>query len=119
MRARPKLLFPSALVIQARCNERLQRQHRATEAQARYRDMARACPTCRCASNRLSWIYFRSDAWTWGAGCGTGGWLTLCDACNAHIDYFVEEVSEQGVTEPVKLQHVLPIRPGGGTQPDY
>jgi hypothetical protein len=107
MRGKPKLLFPSALVIQARFDERLQRQHRAAEAQARYRDTARSCPTCRCPANHLSWIYFRSPAQTWDAGCGTGGWLTLCDACDAHVDYFVEEVSEVGKTEPIKLQQVF------------
>jgi hypothetical protein len=108
MPAKPKLLFPSALVSQARRDERLQRQHRATEAQARYRDTARSCPTCQCSPEGLSWIYFRSDAWTWSAGCGTGGWLTLCDACEAHIDYFVEEVSEQGAAEPIKLGPATP-----------
>jgi len=111
MPAKPKLLFPSALVIQARFDERLQRQHRAAEAQARYRDTARGCPTCQCPSNHLSWIYFRSHPWTWTEGCGTGGWLTMCDACDAHIDYFVEEVSEQGQQEPIKLLKVTEARP--------
>ena len=107
MRGTPKLLFPSALVIQARLDERLQRQHRAPEAQSRYRDTARNCPTCQCPANHLSWVYFRSPAHSWAAGCGTGGWLTLCDACDAHIDYFVEEVSEQRTPEPIKLQQVF------------
>jgi hypothetical protein len=107
MRGKPKLLFPSVLVIQARLDERLQRQHRATEAQVRYRDTARSCPSCQCPANHLSWIYFRSHAWTWAEGCGTGGWLTLCDACDAHVDYFVEEVSEQGKAEPIKLHHLI------------
>jgi hypothetical protein len=103
MSAKPKLLFPSALVIQARFNSHLQQQHRPADAQARYCDMARSCPSCGCPPTHLLWIYFRSDAWAWRAGCGTGGWLTLCDACDAHIDYFVEEVSEQGQPEPIRL----------------
>ncbi len=110
MSAKPKLLFPSALVIQARFNSHLQQQHRPADAQARYCDMARSCPSCGCQPTHLLWIYFRSDAWAWRAGCGTGGWLTLCDACDAHIDYFVEEVSEQGQPEPIRL-HPHPQTP--------
>lgn len=103
MFAQPKLLFPSALVTKARQNQHLQEQHHAGEAVIRYREVARHCPGCRAQAITLAWVYYRSEAWTWHAGCGTGGWLTLCDGCHAQVDYFLEEISEHGRPDPVRV----------------
>jgi hypothetical protein len=104
MLVKPKLWFPSTLVTLARQNHHLQEQHHPAAGQARYRDAARPCPGCGCPASRLAWIYYRSEAWTWPAGCGTGGWLTLCDDCHVQVDYFLEELSEHGRLEPVRVQ---------------
>lgn len=110
MPAKSKLLFPSALVSRARQNQHLQQQYPLLEAQARYREVARACPACGCCVSSLAWVYYRSEAWTWHAGCGTGGWLTLCDPCDAQIDYFLEEIGEHGRPEPIRVHPAQPAQ---------
>jgi len=104
----PTLLFPSVLVTNARQNQHLQEQYRPAEAQARYQDAARRCPGCGHGAAALAWVYYRSEAWTWHAGCGTGGWLTLCDGCDLQVDYFLEEFSEHGRPEPVRVHGAPP-----------
>jgi hypothetical protein len=108
MLAKSKLLFPSALVTKARHNHQLQEQHHVGDAQTRYREVARRCPGCSTGPGHLTWIYYRSEAWTWHSGCGTGGWLTLCDACHTQVDYFLEEISEHGRPEPIRVHAVRP-----------
>jgi len=70
----------------------LQQQHKPDEA-ARYRERARPCPKCGRTSKDLAWFYFESPEWTWANLCGRAGWITVCDACHAQVDCFLESMS--------------------------
>jgi hypothetical protein len=47
---------------------------------------SKTCPCCRAL---LTWIFFRSPAWTWRKLCGRAGWLGLCDRCHFQVDFFL------------------------------
>ena len=48
------------------------------------------CPLCATPPEKLTWIYFRSPAWTWQHLCGRAGWMTVCDACRLQTGFFLE-----------------------------
>ena len=81
--------YPWEDIEEARHNRPLQQQHRPEEA-ARYRETARPCPKCGRTSKDLAWFYFESPEWTWANLCGRSGWITVCDACHAQVDCFLE-----------------------------
>ena len=84
--------YPWEDIEEARHNRRLQRQHKPDEA-ACYREKARPCPKCGRTSKDLAWFYFESPEWTWANLCGRAGWMTVCDACHAQVDCFLESMS--------------------------
>jgi hypothetical protein len=51
---------------------------------------ARSCPECGAEPGALTWIHFRSPAWTWEQLCGREGWLSVCDRCRMQIDFCLE-----------------------------
>jgi hypothetical protein len=59
-------------------------------ARRRYSARAHVCPGCRTMGADLEWVHFRSPPWTWTAMCGREGWLTLCTACDNHVQFFME-----------------------------
>lgn len=85
--------YPWEDVDEARADRRLQRKHPIAEGQDRYRAVAKACPKCNTAADRLSWFYFRSPALTWEPLCGRAGWMTVCDQCHVQVDFFCEVMS--------------------------
>jgi hypothetical protein len=46
-----------------------------------------SCPKCGLESDRLSWINFKSPAWTWAHLCGRGGPLSICPHCNIQVEF--------------------------------
>lgn len=84
--------YPCEDVDYARHNERLQRKHALGEA-GKYRATAKPCPKCGRPSSELAWFYFESPKWTWDNLCGRAGWMTVCDACRAQVDFFLEVIN--------------------------
>lgn len=60
------------------------------EAKPRYLHVARACPKCSLAANRLSWIYVATSEYSWKMHQGRAGWMTICEHCQCQVDFFVE-----------------------------
>ena len=84
--------YPWEDVNKARHNRRLQTKHKPDEAVS-YRENARPCPKCGKGSSELAWFYFESPRWTWQHLCGRAGWMTVCDVCQAQVDFFLEVMS--------------------------
>jgi hypothetical protein len=82
--------FPWEHVEASRNNQPLQLEHPVAEARQRYAALAKPCPQCRAAADKLSWFYFESPAETWEHLCGRAGWLTVCDHCRRQVDFFLE-----------------------------
>jgi len=60
------------------------------KSRAEHTSQAQSCPFCGANPDSLTWIYFVSPESTWEKLCGRAGWLTVCDACHAQIDFFLE-----------------------------
>jgi hypothetical protein len=51
------------------------------------------CPKCRLASEKLTWIRFKSPPVTWEWLCGREGPLSICPDCNIQVEFILEVMS--------------------------
>ncbi len=82
-------MFPQDDVDAARNDKGLQAKHDAESARRLYGNGV-TCPKCSRTGDELTWIYFRSPAWTWQSLCGRAGWLAVCDPCRTQVSFFLE-----------------------------
>ena len=85
--------FPWDDVTAARKNALLQRKYPIAKGKDSHLPQAKGCPKCAARPEHLAWFYFESPKWTWDNLCGRAGWMTVCDACHAQVDFFLEAMN--------------------------
>jgi len=48
------------------------------------------CPKCGRDSDKLTWIDFASNDWTWAHLCGRKGPLSICPQCNIQVEFICD-----------------------------
>jgi len=77
--------FPWADVDAARSDAALQAGREASAMRGGI-DRTVKCPRCG-SGDQITWLYFRSPAWTWQSLCGRAGWMAVCDGCRHQVTF--------------------------------